>query len=40
MKKWASRVLDDTDIDRTPEYDEFIRKLQEYHDKRGCVLCI
>ena len=37
--QWKDRVLDDSDIDRTPEYAEFIKKLQEYHDKRGYVAC-
>jgi hypothetical protein len=27
-------------IERTSEYDEFIEKLAEYHEKRGCVLHI
>ena len=35
--QWKDRVLDDSDIDRTPEYAEFIKKLQEYHDRRGYV---
>ena len=33
--KWANRVLDDTDIERTPEYEEFMKKVREYHEKRG-----
>jgi hypothetical protein len=33
---WANRVLS-TDIEKTPEYDEFIKKLSEYHEKRGLV---
>lgn len=36
--QWANRVLDDSDIERTPEYEEFMKKLQEYHDERGTVL--
>ena len=35
--QWKDRVLDDSDIDRNPEYAGFIKKLQEYHDKRGYV---
>ncbi|KAH8154160.1 uncharacterized protein LAJ45_01928 [Morchella importuna] len=36
---WANRVLS-TDIEKTPEYDEFIKKLSEYHEKRGTTLTI
>lgn len=35
--QWANRVLDDSDIERTLEYEEFMKKLQEYHDERGYV---
>ncbi|KAL7275639.1 hypothetical protein RUND412_001399 [Rhizina undulata] len=31
---WANRVLS-TDIERTPEYEEFMNKLAKYHEKRG-----
>lgn len=34
---WANRVLS-TDIDKTPEYDAFIEKLSEYHQKRRLVV--
>lgn len=34
---WANRVLS-TDIEKTPEYDTFIEKLSEYHQKRRLVV--
>lgn len=34
---WANRVLS-TDIEKTPEYDAFIEKLSEYHQKRRLVV--
>jgi len=33
---WANRVLS-TEIEKTPEYNEFIDKLKAYHQKRGLV---
>ncbi|KAI5778407.1 ARID DNA-binding domain-containing protein [Geopyxis carbonaria] len=34
---WANRVLS-SEIEHTPEYDEFMKKLAEYHEKRGTPL--
>lgn len=36
---WANRVLS-TDIEKTPEYDDFIKKLSAYHQKRGLVVLV
>ncbi|RPA96652.1 ARID-like protein [Choiromyces venosus 120613-1] len=36
---WANRVLS-TEIEKTPEYNEFIDKLKEYHEKRGTTLTV
>ena len=35
MRKDPNRVLDDSDIERTEEYEKFIADLQVYHEKRG-----
>lgn len=33
--KHANRVLDDSDIERTEEYEKFLVDLRAYHEKRG-----
>ena len=33
---WANRVLS-SEVEHTPEYEEFMDKLARYHEKRGCV---
>lgn len=33
---WANRVVG-TEVVHTPEYDEFMKDLAEYHQKRGWV---
>ncbi|KAK6538950.1 Chromatin structure-remodeling complex protein rsc9 [Orbilia ellipsospora] len=31
------REFDESDVDRTPEYEEFIEKLRDFHEKRGTL---
>lgn len=33
--KWANRPIDDSDIERTPEYEQFMESLRAYHQQRG-----
>lgn len=37
--KAAGFVKREPSIERTTEYDEFIKTLGEYHEKRGYVVC-